>query len=331
MKRSSVVIVIVVIGLVLLGAWYGWNNGHDHGGELVLGGNVEVRQANLSFKVAGRIASLNVDEGDAIKPGQILAQLEKSYFEEELSVAVARRAAQAANLARLEHGARPEEKAQAQANVADRAAAAENARQQRDRSAALVGKGFVSKQSLDSANAAVRQTNAQLDVAKKARDLVVVGPRREDIDAARAALAAEQASVEQVQRRMADAALLAPEAGVILTRAREAGAIVKDGDTIYTLALITPVWIRAYVAEPELARVKPGTIVNIETDTPGGKKYAGKIGFISPTAEFTPKSVETRELRTSLVYRIRVVVDNPDGALRQGMPVTIRIPAGAAQ
>ena len=156
-----------------------------------------------------------------------------------------------------------------------------------------------------------------------------IGPRREDIDAARAQLRAEEASVSQAERRLADSDLFAPGAGEILTRARERGAIVSAGETVFTLTLSSPVWVRTYVNEIDLGRVQPDMPAFVRTDSAPGKIYKGHVGFISPTAEFTPKSVETRELRTDLVYRLRIVVDNPDGALRQGMPVTVRFDTGS--
>ena len=112
------------------------------------------------------------------------------------------------------------------------------------------------------------------------------------------------------------------------TRARERGAIVSPGETVFTLTLSSPVWVRTYVNETDLGRVQPDMPAYVTTDSAPKKFYTGHVGFISPTAEFTPKSVETRELRTDLVYRLRIVVDNPDGALRQGMPVTVRFDKG---
>jgi HlyD family secretion protein len=127
------------------------------------------------------------------------------------------------------------------------------------------------------------------------------------------------------QRALADATLVAPAAGFILTRVREPGAIVASGEAIFTLAVSSPVWVRAYVDEPDLGRVRPNMAASVTTDSAPGKIYHGHVGFISPVAEFTPKTVETRELRTDLVYRLRVIVDNPDQGLRQGMPVTVTL------
>jgi HlyD family secretion protein len=161
--------------------------------------------------------------------------------------------------------------------------------------------------------------------AEETLRLAELGPRQEDIDNARAQLAAEEAMVIQSERRLADAELIAPSAGTILTRAQERGAIVSPGEPIFTLTLTSPVWVRTYVNERDLGRIRPGMTAQVATDSAPDKPYQGHIGFISPTAEFTPKTVETRELRTDLVYRLRVIVDNDDGMLRQGMPVTVTL------
>ena len=296
---------------------------------LVLLGNVDVRQVDLAFKVDGRIARLTVDEGDEVKPGQILASLDKRYFDNDLRVAEARRDAQAAVVAKLENGTRPEEISEAEANVARDQADANVSRLTWERQSRLLKTGFASQQSYDNAFATLRQAEAQLEFAKQALRMARVGPRQEDIDAAKSQLAMEKANVAIDAQRLADADLVAPSAGVILSRVRETGAIVPAGTTVFVMSLTAPVWVRAYVGEPDLGRIRPGMTAGVTTDSAPGKVYRGRIGFISPVAEFTPKSVETRELRTDLVYRLRVIVDNPDSGLRQGMPVTVALDLGA--
>ena len=143
--------------------------------------------------------------------------------------------------------------------------------------------------------------------------------------AQRAAVDAAAAALELAEIRLRDALLTAPQDGIVLTRAREAGAIVQAGQTVYTLSLVDPVWLRVYVDEPQLGRIKPGMAVRVRVDAVPDKEFAGRVGFISPAAEFTPKSVETMEVRTSLVYRLRVQVDDPDNVMRQGMPVTVTL------
>ena len=317
-------VLLLLAGAAGAGAWYYARHRPKNDGRLVLQGNVDVRQVNLAFKVDGRIETLSVDEGDPVKPGQVLATLDKRYFDDELRLARARRDNLKAVLERLQHGSRPEEIAEARASVAERQAVRDNARLALERRATLVKKGAVSLEDHDNARAALDEAEARLKTAQEELRLAEIGPRQEDIDAAIAQLRGEEASVSQTERRLADSELIAPGAGEILTRARERGAIVSPGETVFTLTLSSPVWVRTYVNEIDLGRIQPEMAAYVTTDSAPNKIYKGHVGFISPTAEFTPKTVETRELRTDLVYRLRIVVDNPDGALRQGMPVTVR-------
>ena len=305
-----------------LTAWFGVSRFRPKDNPLiVLQGNVDVRQVNLAFKVAGRIAEMKVDEGDRVEANKIVATLDKSYFTDELRLARARVVGQTAVLAKLVSGTRPQEIAQARAVVAERAASVVLAEATLGRQTDLAGKGFSPHQKHDEATASLERAQASLTAAQETLKLAEIGPRNEDIDAAKAQLEAENAAFAQAERRLADSDLVGPTAGVVLTRVREPGAIVAAGETVYAVTIISPVWVRSYVAEPELGRIQPGMAVEVRTDS--GKTYRGQIGFISPVAEFTPKSVETKELRTSLVYRLRVVVDGDTTGLLQGMPVTV--------
>lgn len=293
------------------------------GGPLVLQGNVEVRQVNLGFKVAGRIEKLNVDEGDVVHAGQTLASLEKVYFDEALAQARAQRDQMAANYDKLRNGNRPEEIAQARAVVAEREATLTNARVTLKRAQMLLSSPAGSQKAFDDAQAAERQADALLNSAREALRLQEAGFRKEDIALGKGQLDERAAAVQVAERNLIDADLIAPSNGAVLSRVREVGAIVAPGETVYVLSLTSPVWVRTYISEPDLGRIRPGMEVQVKTDTPGGKIFAGRVGFISTTAEFTPKTVETTELRTSLVYRLRIVVDDDTGFLRQGMPVTV--------
>jgi len=292
---------------------------------LVLQGNIDVRQVNLSFKVGGRIETVDVDEGDSVKQGQVLATLDQKYFLDDLRLSEAERDQAAANLDRLKNGSRPEEIESARAQESEQKATALRVEQDFKRSRQLSETNSISPQDLQHSEASLQEARAKLDSIIASRKLVEIGPRKEDIAAGQAGFDAAQARVVVAKRRLEDCTLLAPNDGVILTRAREKGAIVNPGETIFALTLSTPVWVRTYVNEVDLGRIQPGMSVEIVTDTPLGRAYKGHVGFISPTAEFTPKTVETRELRTDLVYRVRIVVDDPDGGLRQGMPITVRI------
>lgn len=319
-KRGiGVGLAVLTLGLIAWGGLFGFRSGDADA--VTLMGNVDIRQVNLGFKVAGRIAEMKVDEGDRVTAGTVIASLDTSYFADEVRLARARVAAQTAVVARLENGTRPEEIAQARAIVAEREAAVALAAATLGRQQDLADRGVSPHQRHDEATAASEQARAALKSAQESLKLAELGPRREDIDAAKSELDAENASLAQAERRLADAELTAPGEGVVLTRVREPGAIVGVGETIYAVTITAPVWVRTYVAEPDLGRIRPGMPVEVATDA--GKTYRGQIGFISPVAEFTPKSVETKELRTSLVYRMRIVVEGEAGGLLQGMPVTV--------
>jgi HlyD family secretion protein len=292
---------------------------------LVLQGNVEVRQVNLGFKVAGRIEKLLVDEGDAVKAGQPLASLEKVYFEDSLAQAKALRDQAAANYAKMKAGNRVEDIAQAQATLTQQEATLQTATQTLDRAQALLASATGTVAAYDDALGAQREAAARVNVARQALLQMKAGYRVEDIESARAQLAQQAAAAQTVERQLADADLVAPSDGVVESRAEEAGAIVGIGETVFVLSLTKPVWVRTYVSEPDLARIRPGTAVEVKPDSREIAPLKGRIGFISTDAEFTPKTVETRELRTALVYRLRVVVDDPGDALRQGMPVTVNV------
>jgi HlyD family secretion protein len=328
------VLVVVALAAIAAAGWaaytYLYLPRERGSADLVLFGNVDVRQVDLSFKVAGRITTMAVDEGDRVAAGQALAALDKRYFEDQLRIARAGESAQQANLAKLEHGSRPEEIDQARANVELARSAVEINKITLDRQSTLLKASVTSRQSYDTALAAARQSQAQLAFAQQALRLAELGPRQEDVEAARAHVSLERANIMVAERNLADADLMAPAAGVITTRVREPGAVVAAGETAYILTLDQPVWVRAYVGEPDLGRLHPGMIAAVTTDVPGGKSYRGRVGFISPVAEFTPKTVETRELRTDLVYRLRVIVEDVGDGLRQGMPVTVTF-AGAAR
>jgi HlyD family secretion protein len=326
-RRWRHLAVVAAVAATLGGAgWYVMAQGGEEQVQLVLQGNIDVRQVNLAFKVEGRIETQAVDEGDAVKAGQVVATLDKRYFQDDLRLMRARRDTTAATLARLEHGSRPEEIAQARAQLAQQEAVLQKAQADLERGESLLPGGGISKEDVDLRRQATQVAKANVAYARQTLRLAEIGPRQEDIDAARAQLAEQRAAVIQSERRLADSDLVAPNNGVILTRAREKGAIVQAGETVFTLTLDSPVWVRTYVNERDLGLVRPDMPAEVTTDTAPGRPYAGHVGFISPTAEFTPKTVETRELRTDLVYRLRVIVDNPDGGLRQGMPVTVRLP-----
>ncbi len=316
---------LIGLGIVVLAAAIiGWNqlrDPHEELGHIEVFGNVDVRQVNLGFKVPGRLAEVMVDEGDQVAAGAVVAKLEPVDYENEVKLAEARVARSKAALNVLLAGTRPQQIAQAEALLAEAKASLTVAETTLSRQAYLAERNIASHQAHEEAEARRGVAIARRDAAAKGLELARIGPRSEDIDQARSVLAAEQASLAMVEQRIADTILMAPNEGTILTRIREPGAIIGAGETIYTLTLTSPVWVRAYIEEPDLDLIQAGMGAEVRTDS--GSVYTGQVGFISPVAEFTPKTVETRSLRTSLVYRVRIIVKDPEHRLKQGMPVTV--------
>lgn len=241
--------------------------------ELILYGNVDVRQVDLGFRVGGRVDTMVFEEGDLVEAGTLMGYLDKQPYLDQVK--------------------------QAEASVESTWTSLNNAERVLQRRNELVDGGGVSQEDYEN--------------ALSSRDVL------------RADLKEAEASLGVYQTNLKDTELYAPIEGTILTRIREPGTVINVAEPIYTLSILNPVWIRAYIAEPALGYIYPGMQAEVYTDTEDLPIYRGHIGFISPVSEFTPKTVQTTELRTDLVYRLRVVVDNPDKMLKQGMPVTVKI------
>lgn len=326
MNKRLIVIAAAVALVVAALATNGFGLvGRHRGDALVLNGNVDIREVDLAFRVGGRIAAIGVEEGDRVRAGQPLARLDTASIDARVGQADAQVQQAAAQLAKLQNGNRAQDVGQARARVAAAAALAESAQDSFARRQPLVASGAISRALWDQTIADRDRAVAQLAEARQAYSLVSTGARAEDVAAARASLAAARAARVSTATDLNDTRLVAMEAGTLVTRAREPGAIVQPGETVLTLTIDRPMRLRAYVAEPDLPRISPGMKVEVTTDG-SARTYHGTIGYIAPKAEFTPKSVETEELRTALVYRLRITVSDPDDALRQGQPVTIKVP-----
>lgn len=307
------------------GAWW-WKGNHDEGGrDLVLYGNVDIRQVELAFNASGRIAEVLVREGSRVTKGQLLARLDTVRLKLQLAQAEALADAQRSQVAKLKAGSRPEEIRQAAALRDAAQAATQDARQIYVRQKDLVEKNFVSQQQVDIAKNNLDGKREQLNSAEETYRLTVLGPRKEDITAAEASLAAQEAAVAGLKQDISEGELKAPDLGIVEKRILEPGDMASAQKSVFTLSLTEPVWARVYLPERALGRVPMGARATIATDSHQDRPYAGWVGYVSPSAEFTPKSVETAELRTSLVYQARVFVCNGRDELRQGMPVTVTI------
>lgn len=327
-KRLVILAVLVVLAAAATVAWL-LRHEQPASGDLTLYGNVDIRKVDLAFRVGGRVTQLLPEEGDRLRAGQPVARLEATPYQDALALAQARKAQAEAQLAKFEAGSRPQEIAQAQALVAEREATLANLEIDYNRKQKLLASGVIPRQAFDDVSARRREAGARLETARQGLKLAQAGFRAEDVATARADLAAATAQLATAQTSLSDTALAAPEGGVLLTRVVEPGAVVAPGQTVATLSLDDPVWVRAYVDEPDLGRIAPGMAATITTDSAPDRPYRGQIGFISPEAEFTPKTVQTEALRTRLVYQVRIIAQNPDQGLRQGMPVTVRIEAAA--
>ncbi len=293
---------------------------------LALSGNVDIRQVDLGFRLGGRIAAIPLEEGARVTAGGPLAQLDTQPLKDQLAVDEAQIASASAQLQKQQNGNRSQDIGQAEAKLAELRAQRLKAQEDLDRRAPLVASGAISKAVFESTRAQLSAAEAQVQGAEQSLSLQRSGARREDILAAQAQRAQAVAQRDKTLNDIADSELHAPNDGVILTRAREPGAIVQTGETVMTLTIDRPMRVRAYVDENDLGRISPGMAVEVSTDSTA-RVYHGSIGYIAPTAEFTPKTVQTRDLRSDLVYRLRVIIDDPDDGLRQGQPVTVSIPA----
>ncbi|HBK07640.1 MAG TPA: hemolysin D [Acetobacteraceae bacterium] len=325
----------IVLGLVLVAglAASGWVYLRLHRpaatATLTLYGDVDIREVQPAFNASDHVATMTVQEGASVKRGDLIATLNDTRYAAMLAQAQGQmRAAQQA-LARLVAGSRPEEIAQAKATMDALEVTYRNNDMTSRRYAALTPTGGATMQQRDDARAAFEAARHQYEAARQVYELAVKGPRAEDIAAARGTYDAAAAAVALAQRQFDDTRLYAPSDGVVEDRILEPGDMATPATPVYTIALPNPLWVRTYVPETALGRVQLGNTATVSTDSFPGHVYHGWVGYLSRTAEFTPKFVETPELRTALVYQLRVYVCDARGELRLGMPATVTIdPAG---
>jgi HlyD family secretion protein len=325
MKRR---ILIVIAALVVL-ATAGWFLYQQFAGarqdKLILHGNVDIRQVNLGFRVSGRLKEMRREEGDTVQAGDVIALLDDGPYQDQVHLAEAQVAQAQANYAKMVNGFRPEEIEQARAQLAQAKANYQNALKTFDREDKLLQTHVISQSDYDAATSSRDSLNAMVQSAQANLDLELAGNRKEDIDNTKAQLDNAQANLDTARRSLADCQLRASVDGAVITRAVEPGTILATSTIVYSVCETSPVWIRTYVDERDLGRIYPGMKALVYNDTYPNHPYPAQVGFISPVAEFTPKNVETRELRADLVYRLRVILEKPDRYVRQGMPVTVQL------
>ena len=277
MKKKILILILLIILIAGICSVLYFKN-RKTSNELTLYGNIEIRQVDLSFQVAGRIEKLLKEEGDTVKAGELIAIMDDKDYRTNLE--------------------------KAEADVEKTLAVKSDAESKFERNAPLVSDNTISKQDYDTLLNNKNRTKADYDAAVAQKNFA-----KNQLDYTK---------------------IYAPEEGIVMIRVQEPGANVAKGQPVYTMAKTKPVWVRAYVNETDLGNIKYGQGVKVFTDTVDPKtgknrEYKGQVGYISPVAEFTPKTVQSTDIRTNLVYRIRVYIYDIDEFLRQGMPVTIKV------
>lgn len=305
----------------LVGMLFGCNGDRD--GALNLSGTVEAHETALAFQVSGRIERLLVEEGEQVKRGQEVALLVADDYEQVVTGAQAEVAAAQAALAALKAGTRKQELRVAEATLEQARAEQNYAQQEVQRVRTLITQKLVSQEQLDQAELRHDVARATMRRAKQQLLLLQEGPRQEDIDKAEAELAARRSRLANAERQLSYTRLFSPVDGTVTLRQAEAGEVIGIGRPVFKVADMSRPWVRAYLNETDLSRVRLGDKVSISVDGQDGRTFQGTLRFISTQAEFTPKSVETRELRVDLVYRIKVELENPEGIFKLGMPADL--------
>jgi len=330
--RTSMKRAILIVGLTALAVFAGirlyrvWLADRASANELKLSGNIEAHESLVSFKVMGRIIRLPVDEGMAMKAGDLLAQLDSADYRQQVAMDESTRRVRDRQLALGLAGSRWQDVEAAKQTAIDSKADLEEKKKDYARYEALYLKDEISGQTRDQAATNVTRAQATYDRARQILNELVEGTRKEELDVDRADVHQAKANLEMSQIRLSYTVLRAPFDGIVLVRQAELGEVVSPGTPIVTLADLDHIWLRVYLPETDLGKVHWGQAVTVRTDTYPGKTYAGRVSVIASDAEFTPKSVQTEKERVTLVYRIKIDVENPNHELKPGMPADAFIP-----
>ena len=326
MKKALIAVLLLLVSIGAGWFWWSGRDARDAKDELLLYGNVDIRQISLAFDDSGRIAELRAEEGDRIKAGDVIGVLDTRTLELQAGQAEAEVEAQRQTLLRLRNGSRPEEIAEARAKLASAESDARRAEQELSRKTRLQESRAVSVQDVDEARNSAEVAGAKVEELRATLRLAELGPRAEEVAAAEAQLVASQAQLALLRHQIELGTLRAPTDAVVRSRLREPGDMATPQQAVFALALTRPKWMRVYVGEPDLGKIRPGMEAQVFTDSHPHQPVRGTVGYISSVAEFTPKAVQTEELRTSLVYEVRVIVEDDADTLRLGQPVTVHLP-----
>ena len=325
MKRILPLLMVAAVGVAVVIYYPRLQKAEGPPTELRLSGNIEAHESVVGFKVQGRIVELPVEEGQWVEQGAVLARLEDKEFRQQIAVDEAAVRVREANLTLAEAGARRQEIEAAQQTVVEAQADLDQRKLDLERAETLYRRDVISAEQRDLAATALKRAQAAYDRARERLNQLQEGTRAEEIAIARSSVQQAREVLEMSQIRLGFTVLRAPRSGVVLVRQAELGEVVSAGTPVVTLADLDRVWVRAYVNETDLGRIRQGQAVRVRTDTFPSKNYNGRITFIASKAEFTPKTVETHKERVTLVYRMKIDVENPNHELKPGMPADVFI------
>jgi len=326
MERKRVLPIAAAVVVVLFAAWFFLLRGRGADGALDASGTVEATDAQLGFEAAGRIDTILVHEGDRVKAGQELARLEQTELNARRQQAAAQLAAAQATLTELERGNRTQDVQQGRDALAAANQRLADAQRDLDRTRRLFDGGAVSREALDKAQLAFDVAQSQHDQAAQALQLLEIGPRPERIEAQRAAVAAAQATVQQINALLGNAVIHSPFDGVVTVKDREVGETVSPGAPVLTVTNLNDRWVRIYIPETSIGAVHLGQPATISADTYKGRVYRGAVSFIASEAEFTPKNVQTKDERVKLVYAVKVrITSDSTYDLKPGIPADVQL------
>ncbi len=389
MRKRILVLGVLVLAAAAASVYYFRRSNQKAGTAIVVSGNIELTEVHIAFKTSGRLIERSVDEGDRVKKGQVIARLDRdqlmaqrdreaaglqsaisqlaqaetalAWQKENHAADLEQRKADLgsyqARLQELKNGSRPQEIQEAKAAVESAQSEHDRAKRDWDRAQTLYKNDDISTAQYDAYRNRWESADAALKQAKERQDLVLAGPRREQIEAAaaqveraRAALKMVEANALEIKRReqelpvrraeieraganralietqIADTVAASPVDGVVLVKAADVGEVLAAGTSVMTVGDIDHPWLRAYINETDLGRVKLGMRAKVMTDSYPGKVYDGRVSFIASEAEFTPKQIQTQEERVKLVYRIKINLENTRHELKSNMPADAEIP-----
>ena len=329
-RRIAIVVLLAMVIAPTVFFYFRAKRKSQVANEVTLSGNIEAHESLLSFKVQGRIIDLPIEEGQLVERGTLLARLDDADYRQKVRIDQANVHVKESNLALTLAGTREQEVKAAQQAMLDAQAELQQKKLDNERAQRLFGRDAISAQDRDLAATALKRSQAAFEAAQQRYDQAAEGSRKEDIAIARANVQQARANLGLSRVNLDYTTLFAPSAGVITVRQAELGEVVVPGTPVVTLADLDHIWLRAYLAETDLGRIRWGQPATITIDTSPGKQYHGRISFISSTAEFTPKSVQTYKERVTLVYRIKIDIENPNHELKPGMPADAYISLSAA-